>query len=151
MQTLLQKLQEDMKTAMKGHDAQTLDVLRMAISSVKNKAMELNKELSDADIISVLASDAKKLKDALDSFVSAAREDLAKKAEEELAILQRYLPEQLSDADLEEKVRQKVTELGIQGSQAAGKAMGLLVKELQGIADGSRIKAALDKILEKNS
>lgn len=148
MPSLFEQLQDDMKTAMKGKDMKTLDVLRMAISSIKNKAMELNKELSDADVVAVLKSDAKKLKDALDSFVSAAREDLAEKAREEIAVIEKYLPAQMTDGELEERVKAKITELGAQGKEAAGKVMGALSKELQGLADGSRIKAFVDKYLD---
>lgn len=147
MPSLFDQLQEDMKVAMKGKDMKTLDVLRMAISSIKNKAMELNKELSDADVIAVLKSDAKKMKDALESFVGAAREDLAEKAREEIAIIEKYLPAQLTDGELDDKVKAKITEMGAQGKEAAGKVMGVLAKELQGLADGSRIKALVDKYL----
>lgn len=147
MPTLFEQLQNDMKAAMKGRDVKTLEVLRMAISSIKNKAMELNKELSDADVVAVLKSDAKKMKDALESFVSAAREDLAEAAREEVAILEKYLPAQITDEDLEGRVKAKIAELGVQGKEAAGKVIGALAKELQGLADGSRIKTFVDKNL----
>ena len=150
MQSLFDKLQEDMKTAMKGRDVKTLEVLRMAISSVKNKAMELDKELSDADVVAVLKSDAKKIKDAMETMVSNALEDLAESARAELAILEKYLPAQLTDGELDDRVKAKIAELGAQGKEAAGKVMGALSKELQGLADGSRIKAFVDKYLNDN-
>ncbi len=149
MPTLFETLQEDMKTAMKGRDMKSLDVLRMAIASIRNKAIELNKELSDADVIAVLKSDAKKMKDALESFVTNAREDLAEKAREEITILEKYLPAQMTDEDLDKHVQAKIAELGAQGGEAAGKVMGALAKELQGLADGSRIKALVDKYLSQ--
>jgi uncharacterized protein len=148
MPTLFETLQNDMKSAMKGRDVKTLDVLRMAIASIRNKAIELNKELSDADVVAVLKSDAKKIKDALESFVANAREDLAKKAREEIAVLEKYLPTQITDGELEERVKTKIAELGVQGKESAGKVMGVLSKELQGLADGSRIKAFVDKYLD---
>lgn len=144
---LEKKLNEDMKAAMKTKDTDTLEVLRMTIASIRNKALELGKELADADVVGVIKSDAKKIKDALDSFVQNAREDLATKARRELEILERYLPAQMSDADLETHVRAKVQELGVTDPSQAGKVMGVLSKELKGQADGSRIKAVLDKIL----
>lgn len=147
MPTLFEQLQSDMKDAMKGKDMKSLSVLRMVISSIRNKAIELNKELNDADVIAVLKSDAKKMKDALESFVTNAREDLAGAAREEIAILEKYLPAQLTDDDLEGRVKAKIVELGAQGKEAAGKVMGALSKELQGLADGSRIKAFVDKNL----
>lgn len=147
MPTLFETLQEDMKTAMKGKDMKTLNVIRMAISSIRNKAIELNKELSDADVLAVIKADAKKMKDALESFVTNAREDLAEAAREEITILEKYLPAQITDEDLEGRVKAKIAELGVQGKEAAGKVMGALSKELQGLADGSRIKIFVDKYL----
>lgn len=144
---LEKRLNDDMKTAMKAKDASTLEILRMTISSIRNKAIEVGRDLADADVMAVVKSDAKKIKDALESFVTNAREDLAAKARNELAILERYLPTQMSDADLETKVRAKVQELGVTDPAQAGKVVGILSKELQGQADGSRIKAMLDKIL----
>lgn len=144
---LEQKLNDDMKAAMKAKDASTLEILRMTISSVRSKALELGKELEDADVVAVIKADAKKIKDALESFVSSAREDLAAKARRELEILEKYLPAQMSEADLEKFVKAKVQELGVTASDQAGKVMGVLSKELKGLADGSRIKAVLDKIL----
>lgn len=144
---LEKKLNDDMKAAMKAKDASTLEILRMTITSIRNKALEVGKDLSDADVVAVIKSDAKKIKDALESFVQSAREDLASKARRELEILERYLPAQMSDADLETQVRAKVQELGVTDPSQAGKVMGVLSKELKGQADGSRIKAVLDKIL----
>ncbi len=144
---LEKKLTEDMKSAMKAKDASTLEVLRMTIASVRNKAIELGKELADADVMAVIKADAKKIKDSLDSFVQNAREDLAVKARRELEILESYLPAQMSDADLEMHVRSKVQELGVSDATQAGKVMGVLSKDLKGQADGSRIKVMLDKIL----
>ena len=144
---LEKKLTEDMKSAMKAKDASTLEVLRMTIASVRNKAIELGKELADADVMAVIKADAKKIKDSLDSFVQNAREDLAVKARRELEILESYLPAQMSDADLEMHVRSKVQELGVSDATQAGKVMGVLSKDLKGQADGSRIKVILDKIL----
>lgn len=144
---LEKKLNEDMKTAMKAKDAGTLEVLRMTITSIRNKAIEVGKDLADADVMAVIKADAKKIKDSLESFVQNAREDLATKARKELEILESYLPAQMSDADLEVQVRAKVQELGVTDAAQAGKVMGILSKELKGQADGSRIKAMLDKIL----
>lgn len=144
---LEQKLNEDMKAAMKAKDVGTLEILRLTIASIRNKALEIGKELADADVMAVIKADAKKIKDALESFAANAREDLASKARRELEVLERYLPAQMSDADLELHVRAKVQELGVSDVSQAGKVMGVLSKELKGQADGSRIKAIVDQIL----
>ncbi len=147
--TLYEQIREDMKAAMKNKDSATLDTVRMLISSLKNKAIDLGKELEDADVVATIKSDLKKLKDGLESFASAAREDLADKAKAEIAILEKYLPAQMTDGELEEKVRAKLAELGITDMASVGKAMGALMADLKEFADGSRIKATVDKILKK--
>ena len=121
----------------------------MLMASLKNKAIDLGKELDDADVMATIKSDVKKLKDGLESFASAAREDLASAAKEEIAILEKYLPAQLTDGELEEKVRAKLAELGITDVASIGKAMGSLMADLKEFADGSRIKAMVDKVLKK--
>jgi uncharacterized protein YqeY len=147
--TLYEQIREDMKTAMKNKDSKTLDTVRMLIASIKNKMIDLGKELDDADVMAVIKSDVKKLKDGLDSFASAARDDLAAAAKEEIAILEKYLPAQMTDGELEEKVKAKLAELGITDMASVGKAMGSLMADLKEFADGSRIKAMVDKLLKK--
>lgn len=144
---LLQQLSDDLKAAMKGRDLRTLEVLRMAVSSIKTKAIDLGRELSDAEVLDVIRADAKKMKDAMSMFVSGAREDLATAAKEEIAVLKRYLPAEMSDEELEEKVRAKIAELGATDPSASGKVVGALMKELAGQADGGRVKAAVERVL----
>jgi uncharacterized protein YqeY len=146
--TLYDQIREDMKTAMRNKDSKTLDTVRMLVASLKNKMIDLGKELDDADVLTTIKSDVKKLKDGLDSFVTAAREDLAAAAREEIAILEKYLPAQMSDEELEAKVRAKLAELGITDMASVGKAMGALMADLKEFADGSRIKAMVDRILK---
>jgi uncharacterized protein len=146
--TLYDQIREDMKTAMKNKDTKTLDTVRMLVASLKNKMIDLGKELDDADVLATIKSDVKKLKDGLDSFVTAAREDLAAAAREEIAILEKYLPAQMNEEELEKKVRAKLAELGITDMASVGKAMGTLMADLKEFADGSRIKAMVDKVLK---
>lgn len=146
--TLLEQIKEDMKQAMRDKDSEALDTIRMLLSSVKNKAIDLQKEMDDAEVMTVIKSDLKKLKDGMESFVSAAREDLAEKARKEITLLERYLPQQLSDADLETKVRDLLVELGITDSSNIGKAMGQLMGRLKDMADGNRIRVMVEKILK---
>lgn len=145
---LLDQIKDDMKNAMRNKDMATLDTVRMLIASVKNKAIDMQKEMEDADVIVVIKTDLKKLKDGLESFISAAREDLAEKARVEIAVLERYLPQQLSDVDLEAKVREALAEIGITDTSQIGKAMGQLMARLKELADGNRIRAMVEKILK---
>lgn len=146
--SLLDQIKEDMKTAMRNKDSATLDTVRMLLASLKNKAIDMQKELDDAEVMTVIKSDLKKLKDSVDSFVSAAREDLAEKTRTEMKVLEKYLPEQMSDEELEKKVRETLAELGITDASDIGKAMGQLMGKLKDAADGSRIKAMADKVLK---
>jgi uncharacterized protein YqeY len=144
--TLLEKLQADMIQAMKGKDLRTLETLRLAITSVKNKAMEAAGELSDAEVLQVLISDLKKLRDGLATFTENARADLAEQAREEIAVLERYLPTQLTDGELVEAIKAKAVELGVTAKEQAGKVIGVINKEFAGRVDTARIKAKIDEI-----
>jgi len=142
------KLKDDMKVAMKEKNATTLYVIRMVLASLTNKAIELGRELEEADVLAVIKSDAKKLQDSFESFAQNAREDLAEKAKEEIEVIKRYLPEQMTDGELEKIVREKLTELSVTAKEQAGKVIGVIMKEVQGKADGSRVKKMIDDILK---
>ena len=147
--TLYQKIQDDMKTAMKEKNVETLSVLRLLWASLKNKAIDLKKELEDAEVISIIKSDAKKIEDALESFVAGERADLADKAKSELVILKKYLPAEMSDEDLESAVRKVLDELGQGNISGMGQAMGAVMEELRDQADGKRVKVMIERLLKK--
>jgi uncharacterized protein len=143
--TLKETLMNDMKTAMKSGDAVTLGVLRMIISAVRNKEIEKKTEsLSDADTLAVLTTDAKKRKDSIDAFTKAGRKDLANKEKEELETMQKYLPAQMSAADVDKKVAAIVKKLG---SKEMGPAMKAVMAELRGKADSGMINEAVKKAI----
>jgi uncharacterized protein YqeY len=145
--TLTEQIKADLVAAMKARQPQVLDVLRMLSTSMKNKAIDLKHELDDAEVIAVLKSDLKKLQDALADFTTAARKDLIAKTQEEIAIIKKYLPPEMSAEELEEKVRAKLAELGIKEPKDIGKAIGAVMADLKGLADGARVKALIEKIL----
>ncbi len=147
--TLNEKIKEDIKTAMKAKDAKTLEVLRMLASSVKNKAIDLKEELQDADVIAVIKSDVKKLEDAIVQFVQGAREDLAEKTKEEITILKKYLPEEMSDEVLKEKVEAILKKVGIEDPSKIGQAIGAVMAELKGMVDGGRVKKMVEGFFKK--
>ncbi|PIX62526.1 hypothetical protein CO057_02970 [Candidatus Uhrbacteria bacterium CG_4_9_14_0_2_um_filter_41_50] len=147
--TLYQKIQDDMKTAMKEKNVETLSVLRLLWASLKNKAIDLKKELEDAEVISIIKSDAKKIEDALESFVAGERADLADKAKSELVILKKYLPAEMSDEDLESAVRKVLDELGQGNISGMGQAMGAVMEELRDQVDGKRVKVMIERLLKK--
>lgn len=146
---LYEKITADMKTAMKGKDVETLSVLRMLLASLKNKMIDTRKELEDADVVSTIRSDIKKIEDALESFIAGEREDLANKARAELVVLKKYLPPEMSDEDLEKAVKKVVDELEDGSASDIGKAMGRVMQELKGQVDGTRVKAMLARMLSE--
>ncbi|MBU4315143.1 GatB/YqeY domain-containing protein [Patescibacteria group bacterium] len=147
--SLHEKITADMKTAMKGKQVETLSVLRMLLASLKNKAIDLRRELEDAEVTSVIRSDIKKIEDALESFVAGEREDLADKARNELKVLKSYLPPEMSDEDLELAIKKVIDELEEGDALDIGKAMGKAMQVLKGQADGARVKAMLARMILK--
>ncbi|MDP2631879.1 MAG: GatB/YqeY domain-containing protein [Candidatus Uhrbacteria bacterium] len=145
--TLYEQIMEDIKTAMKGRDAETLSILRLLSASLKNKTIELKKELEDAEVLAVVKSDVKKLQDALVDFTKAAREDLIEKSNKEIAILKKYLPPEMDAVELEKIVKSKLEELGVTDISEVGKAMGAIMADVKGAVDGFRVKETIEKIL----
>lgn len=146
--SLLQQIQDDLKQAMRDKDPKTLGILRMVASSVKNKAIDLKKEMDDVEVLAVVKSDLKKMQDALSDFTKAAREDLVEQTHFEIGVLKKYLPPEMSEEELEAKVRAKLEELGIKDASGLGKAIGAVMADLKGLADGSRVKEMIEKLLK---
>lgn len=145
--SLFEQISNDVKTAMKAREEQTLSTLRMLSASLKNKKIELGKELEESDVLSVVKKEVKALEDSLTSFVDGAREDLAEKAKTELAILKAYLPEELDDVSLEAVVKEALAEVGEVTKAEMGKVMGVVMAKVAGVADGKRVKAMVDKLI----
>ncbi len=145
--SLIEQITSDMKTAMKAKDSATLSTLRLLRSAVKNKEIDAQKELTDDEVLAVVKTSAKQLKDSISSFVDGGREDLAEPTKIELALLEKYLPEQMSDEDLQKIVKEAVEASGAESKSDMGKAMGAAVKAVAGRADGSRVKEMVGKLL----
>lgn len=141
---LKQKLAEDLKSAMKSADRATVGVLRLLLSALQNKEIEKrtgNIEMTDEDVLRVILSEAKKRKDSIDIFHRGGREDLALKEKEELSIIEKYLPEQLSVEEIEKAVDRVLAALP---KKDFGAAMKEATRELRGKAD-SRLVAEIIK------
>lgn len=145
---LYKQIGEDLKQAMKNRDSETLEVLRMLMSNLKNLIIETRQDLEDADVTAAIKRDVKKLKDAAVDFAAGAREDLVEKSKAEIAILERYLPEGLSDEELEKRVKELLETHGINSKGDIGKAMGTVMKELAQVADGTKIREFVQKHLQ---
>ncbi|HJV33157.1 MAG TPA: GatB/YqeY domain-containing protein [Patescibacteria group bacterium] len=135
--------------AMKAKDADKVSTYRMLRSALKNAEIDKQvKELSDDQVTEVIGKEVKKLKDSLADFEKAGRTELKEKTESELALLSGFLPEQLSEADVQAAVAQKAAALGLTGEAAYGRLMGEVMKDLKGRADGGTVGKAVKEFLQ---
>ncbi|MFZ5364853.1 MAG: GatB/YqeY domain-containing protein [Patescibacteria group bacterium] len=141
-----EKIEKDLIDAARAKDKTRLATLRLLKSSLENKRIELMKQLTDDEAIAVLKTEAKKRKEAIESFTAGGREEMAEAEKQELAIIESYLPAQMSAEALEEKVKALVEKIPAD-QRDFGKIMGLVMKELKGQADGQAVNQTLKKIL----
>ncbi|MBP2078152.1 MULTISPECIES: GatB/YqeY domain-containing protein [Oceanobacillus] len=147
--TLLDRLNQDMKQAMKNKDKETLSVIRMVKASIQNESIKLSKDtLSEDEDLTILSREVKQRKDSLQEFKSAGREDLVEKLENELVILQKYLPKQLSDEELLSIIQVTIQEVNATSMKDMGKVMGAVMPKVKGKADGSQIKKLVQQELQ---
>jgi uncharacterized protein YqeY len=146
--TLKDKLEQDLKAALKSRDAETLGTVRLVLAAVKNEELAKRKELGDAEVIGVLSSLAKQRGESIEAFEKAGRDELAAKEKGELAVLKRYLPEALSSDELERLVEEAIAESGAASPKDMGKVMKILAPKTKGRADG---KAVSELVKEKLS
>jgi len=147
--SLQQRLDGDLKAAMKSSDSLKTSVLRMVKAAIKNKQVEKREELSDEEIISVLSTLTKQRRESIDLFSKGGREDLAEKERQELAMLQLYLPGQLSPEDLDRIIMEAINESSAEGVKDIGKVMRLIMPRVQGAADGKVVNQRVRELLEK--
>ncbi|HIQ24651.1 MAG TPA: GatB/YqeY domain-containing protein [Persephonella sp.] len=136
---LLQILQNEMKQALKAKDNLKLSVIRMLISEIKKVQIDKKKELSDEEIIEVIQRYAKQRKEAIKQYKDAKREDLAQKEEQELEIVSKFLPKQLSEEEIVKIVEQVIKETGASSMKDMGKVMKMVMEKVKGRADGSLV------------
>ena len=129
-----------MKGAQRSKDSLRLNTIRSVISSIKNQEIDLRKELQDEDVLPLITREVKKRKEAAPLFEQGGRMDLMEKEKQEHAILQTYLPEQISEEDLRKRIQEVITETEAQGMKDFGKIMKVLVPEFKGKADNGLIK-----------
>ena len=145
--SLLDRLSNDMKLAMKAQDKTRLSVIRMVLSAVKYVEIEKKASLTDDQVLDVLAREVKQRKDSLAEFERGNREDLVAKVKEELAILADYLPEQLSEKAVRELITAVIKEVGATGKADMGRVMGAVMPQLKGRADGKLINTIVQELL----
>lgn len=137
--TILEVLNTDLTNAMKNSDAAVRDTLRMVKTAIKNTEINLGHELSDEEVITVLSKEVKQRNDAATAFTDGNRPELAAKEQSEIAILQKYLPAQMTEEEITTIVEQKIAETGATSMADIGKVMGALMPKVKGKADGNLV------------
>ena len=149
---LHEKIKDEIKDAMKAKEAVKLEVLRGMLAAFINelvaKKRKPNEILEDDEALAVIGRLAKQRKDSIEQFSKGGREDLVQNEEEELKILETYLPEMMSKEEIEKIAKAKKEELGIDDEAKKGMLMGTLMKELKGKAEGGDVKAVVDSLFE---
>jgi uncharacterized protein YqeY len=148
---LKQQIIDDFKQAFKEKDMERKNILAMVQSEMKNKEIELMKReagLSDDEVIQVISKMIKQRKDSAEQFRTGGREELAAQELKEVAILEKYLPEQLSDEAVEKAVKEVLETAGIANKADMGKAMGAAMAKLKGQADGNKVREMVEKLLQ---
>ncbi len=147
---LQQTIKADMISAMKARDTLKVETLRGLMAAFVNELVATKKKpdeaVPDEMAFGVIRREVKKRKEAADAFRSGNRTELAQKEESERVILEAYLPAMMSRDDIRKIVEAKKTELGITDKKESGKLMGMVMKELQGKADGADVKATIDSL-----
>ena len=151
MPKLQQQINNDLKQAMRNKETETVSVLRMVVSAIKNKEIAVRKggdvSLTDEQIIEVLTSEMKKRKDSITAYKQGDRHDLADKEEKEIKIIEKYLPKQMSDEEIENVVKEIVDLMGEVGIKDFGKVMGQAMARVKGKADGGKVSEVVKRVL----
>jgi uncharacterized protein YqeY len=149
--SIKERILTDMKTAMKAKDPLRLQVLRSLKAKLMEKEISERKggeaEISDEQSVEVLMKAAKQRKESIDQYESGGRDDLADAEKKELSIIEEYLPEMMSEDEVRDIVKQKISQLGASGPADMGKVMGALMGQLKGKADGGMISAIVKEEL----
>ena len=145
---ILDKINKDLTAAMKDKNTVKVSTIRMLKAAINNKRIEKKSDkLSDDDIIQIISKQVKQRKDSIEEYKKGNRNDLAEKESAELKILEEYMPEQLSKADIEKEVRKAVDEVSATSKKDFGTVMRTVMPSLKGKADGKLISQVLNEIL----
>ncbi|MDN2452315.1 GatB/YqeY domain-containing protein [Lactobacillus sp. UCMA15818] len=145
--SLLDSLNNDLKTAMKAHDKETLSTVRMLKAAATNEQIKVGRTLTSDEEVSVLSRELKQRKDSVDEFTAADRTDLVPALEKEIEIVERYLPEQLSEDDVKSIVEETIRQVGATSKADFGKVMGAVMPKLKGQADGKIVNSVVKSLL----
>ncbi len=140
----------DLKIAMKAKDVKTRDTLRTLDSMIKNEEIKVNKReegINDSEIVAIIKRAIKQRKDSIKQFIDGGRLELAEIEKEEIAVLEKYMPTQMSEEDIEKVIKKVLTDNEFSQKSDIGKAMGVIMKKVGDNADGTIVRKILSKLL----
>ena len=146
--SLLDTLSQDLKEALKARNEIKLSTLRMIKASLKNKEIEKMAALTDDEIVAALSTMAKQRRESIEQYTAAGRLELASREEQELFIIQSYLPKQLSPEELDAVIRAAIQESGAASPSDMGKVMKVLMPKVKGVADGKLVNQRVKDLLQ---
>ena len=135
------RIREDMKTAVRSHDAASLSTIRLLLAAIKQREVDEQIDADDAIVLQVIAKMVKQRRDSVEQYVSGGRQDLADKEAAEIKVLEGYLPKGLSDEEVNAVIDAAIAEVGQTGMAAMGKVMGLVKAKVAGRADLGKVSA----------
>lgn len=147
--SLKQQISEDMKTAMRAKDTARLSAIRLLLAALKQREVDERIELTDSDVLSIIDKMMKQRRDSVSQYEAAARQDLADVEKFEMSVLQGYMPQQLSEAEIDTAITQAITASGAASAQDMGKVMAILKPQLAGRADIGRVSGLVKVRLSK--
>lgn len=145
---LKNRIQDDMKAAMRAREQQRLDVIRFLLAAIKQREIDDRITLDDTQILAVIEKQIKQLKDAITQYKEAGRDELAQKESFALELLQTYMPTQLSNDELETIIKKTITETGSTSIRDMGKIMSVLKAKIHGQADMGKVSSKVKELLE---
>jgi len=142
-----QKLMDDLKQALRDREKVKVSVIRLVMAAIKNAEIARQTTLADTDVLGVIAKEARQRRESIEAFRQGNRQDLVSQEEAELAVLETYLPQQMSREQIIAEARRVIEEVGAQGLGDKGKVMPKLMAQLKGRADGREINAVVTELL----
>lgn len=140
---LADRIKDDMKTAMRERDKDRLGTIRLILAAIKQKEVDERIELTDADVLAILDKMVKQRKDSITQFEAAGRDELAAKEQAEIEVISTYLPQQLSESEIDDLIAEAITASGAESMRDMGKVMGMLKPKLQGRADMGQVSGLI--------
>ena len=146
--SLKSSILDDMKIAMRAKDKQKVGTIRLLTAAIKQIEVDERRELSDTDVVTIVTKMVKQRKDSAQQYQAADRKDLADQEIYEIGIIEKYLPEQLSDSEIEDLIKTAIAKVDAKGMQDMGKVMGLLRSDLAGKADMGSVSQKIKALLQ---